>query len=112
MARVHAEMEWLNGPSQRGAGLELMAFVQAGGLAAQGGGSETYLPWMIAGVTTVIGSLATAVGITYRGQIKALENESRRKDEWIDKLVRQIGRTADVQDRTVSVVERRERAGR
>jgi hypothetical protein len=104
-------MEWLNGPCQRVRGLDLMMFVQAGGIAAQGG-SESYLPWLIAGVTTVIGSLATAVGITYRGQIKALETESRRKDELIDELVKQIGRTADVQDRTVSVVERRERAGR
>lgn len=78
--------------------------MQAGGLAAQGE-MGIDLPWIVAGLTTVIGSLATAVGITYRGQIKALENESRRKDELIDKLVRQIGRTADVQDRTVSLVE-------
>lgn len=61
---------------------------------------------MIALASGIVTSLVTAVGITYRGQIKALESESRRKDELIDKLVRQIGRTADVQDRTVSLVER------
>jgi hypothetical protein len=65
--------------------------------------------WVIAGLTTTIGTLSTVVGILYRGQVKALETESRRKDELIDELVKQIGRTADVQDRTVSVVEQRER---
>jgi hypothetical protein len=65
--------------------------------------------WVIAGLTTTVGTLSTVVGILYRGQVKALETESRRKDELIDELVKQIGRTADVQDRTVSVVEQRER---
>lgn len=76
--------------------------------------------WAIAGLTTIIGTLSTVIGILYRNQVKAAEaesrraeaesrrvsDESRRKDELIDKLVRQIGRTADVQDRTVSLVER------
>lgn len=85
--------------------MDLIFFLlQAGGLAAQEG-SGIDLPWVVAGLTTIIGSLATAVGITYRGQIKALENESKRKDELIDRLVRQIGRTADVQDRAITVVE-------
>jgi hypothetical protein len=56
--------------------------------------------------------LSGQIGILYRGQVKALETESRRKDELIDELVKQIGRTADVQDRTVSVVEQRERGRR
>lgn len=68
--------------------------------------------WVIAALTTAIGTLSTVVGILYRGQVKALETESRRKDELIDELILQIGRTADVQDRTVSVVEQRERARR
>jgi hypothetical protein len=68
--------------------------------------------WVIAGLTTTIGTLSTVIGILYRGQVKALETESRRKDELIDELVSQIGRAADVQDRTVSVVEQRERGRR
>lgn len=68
--------------------------------------------WVIATLMTTLGSLSTVIGILYRGQVKALETESRRKDELIDELVKQIGRTADVQDRTVSVVEQRERGRR
>jgi hypothetical protein len=59
--------------------------------------------WVITTLMSVLGIMST---------VKALETESHRKDELIDELVKQIGRTADVQDRTVSVVEQRERGRR
>jgi hypothetical protein len=67
------------------------------------------LPWLIAGMATLIGSLSAAVGVTYRGQVRTLETESKRKDELIDRLTAQIERMADVQDRSVSFVEREHR---
>jgi ABC-type hemin transport system substrate-binding protein len=68
--------------------------------------------WVITTLMSVLGIMSTVIGVLYRGQVKALETESHRKDELIDELVKQIGRTADVQDRTVSVVEQRERGRR
>lgn len=58
--------------------------------------------WVIITLLGTIGSLATAVTVLWRQSVA----EGKRKDELIDRLVRQIGRTADVQDRTVSLVEK------
>jgi hypothetical protein len=67
------------------------------------------LPWLIAAMTTVIGSLSAAIGVLYRSQVRTLETESKRKDELIDRLTTQIERMAEVQDRSVSFVEREHR---
>lgn len=90
----------------------LYLLIQAGAPA----GVTLDLPWLIAGVSTIIGSLAATVGVVYRGQIAALkatndllQAEGKRKDELINELIVQLGRTTDVQERTVGVVERARR---
>lgn len=89
---------------------QVLLLLQAGVTAQEG--VRIDLPWLLTGIATVITSLVTAVGITYRGQIKALTDENKRKDQLIDKLIVQVRRTADVQDRTLTVVEERGRAQR
>jgi hypothetical protein len=64
------------------------------------------LPWLIAGMATIMGSLSAAIGVTYRGQVRALETENKRQEIIIDRLLKQVERTADIQDRSVSFVER------
>lgn len=64
------------------------------------------LVYWLAGV--MITALVSAVVALWRLSVA----EGKRKDQLIDELIVQIGRTADVQDRTVSVVEQRERGRR
>jgi hypothetical protein len=71
------------------------------------------LSWVIATITTVIGSLSTVIGFLYREQNKAkdayiawLTGENKRKDNQIERLIEQLHRVADVQDRGLSIVEK------
>jgi hypothetical protein len=54
-----------------------------------------------------ISSLTVAIGVLWRQSVA----ESRRKDELIDRLLKQLGRTTDATERVVSVAERRRERG-
>jgi hypothetical protein len=65
--------------------------------------------WAITAISGVIGTLATVIAYLYRAQItdlKAqidfLKDESKHKD---DRMIDQLNRVADVQDRGLSLVE-------
>jgi hypothetical protein len=71
------------------------------------------LAWLVAGVGTVATALTTTIAVLYRGQIDALkeriswlEAEVARGHAREDKLIEQVGRTADALDRDVSLHER------
>lgn len=51
---------------------------------------------------TVLSALTAALAALWRQSV----TEGKRKDELIDRLLDQINRTADVQDRTVSLQEK------
>jgi hypothetical protein len=61
--------------------------------------------WVIGLLLGAISVLAGVIGFLYRVQVA----ESKRKDELIDRLLRQANRTVDVTDRTVSLAEKRQR---
>lgn len=80
--------------------------------AAAQNGIEIDFAWVIAVIGSVIGTLGTVIGMLYRGQIAALQSqidflkeEGIRKDERAEKLIDQLDRVADVQDRGLSLVE-------
>lgn len=69
--------------------------------------------WVIAGIGLVVSTLSGTVAVLYRANIVALrerivwlEGELGKRDHREDRLIEQIGRVADVQDRSVSLVER------
>lgn len=61
------------------------------------------LPWVLAGVGTVISSLSGAVAFLYRGRIADLQARIKRQDEQIDRLL------ADVEPRLGRIEERQGR---
>lgn len=61
--------------------------------------------WVVAGVTTVVGSLATAVGITYRGQIKALTDENQFLRSLLATSVGVAGHQSKNLERAVTLAE-------
>jgi hypothetical protein len=76
--------------------------------------------WVIATLLAVVSTLTGTIAFLYRGQIEALreritwlESEGKHKDERTDRLIEQVGRAANVTDRSVSLAEReRERTHR
>lgn len=76
--------------------------------------------WVVATGTALLSMLTGTITFLYRGQIQAmkdriawLEQEGKRKDERTDRLIQQIGRVANVTERSVSLAEREhERARR
>lgn len=82
-----------------------MALLQAAIAPAQDG-IRIEPAWIITAVSSIITALVTALGVTYRGQVQVLTSENKRKDDLVDRLIAQIGRAADAQDRTVTLIER------
>jgi hypothetical protein len=81
-------------------------------LQATGPGIQIDPAWAITAISGVIGTLATVIAYLYRAQItdlKAqidfLKDESKHKDERADRMIDQLNRVADVQDRGLSLVE-------
>lgn len=75
--------------------------------------------WVIAGIGIVVTTLSSTVAILYRANIVALrerivwlEGELGKRDAREDKLISQIGRTADIGERSLSIAERGERGMR
>lgn len=76
------------------------------------GGIQIDPAWLITIVVSIVGSLSTVIAFLYRGQVEAmqaqidfLKEEGKRKDERAEKLIDQLNRVADVQDRGLSLVE-------
>lgn len=60
--------------------------------------------WVIGMLMSAIGALVSGIVVMWRQSLA----ENKRKDELIDRLLRQAGRAADVTDRTVSLAEKRQ----
>ena len=69
------------------------------------GGLSIDPAWAIGMLMSTIGALVSALVVMWRQS----QMENKRKDELIDRLLRQVGRAADVTDRTVSLAEKRQR---
>jgi membrane protein implicated in regulation of membrane protease activity len=65
-------------------------------------------PGLVALAGTMLSALTTAIAVLWRQSVA----ESRRKDELIDRLLEQVGRTAEATDRAVSHAERDRRISR
>ena len=64
--------------------------------------------WVIGALISALGAMSTVVLAMWRYFVA----EGKRKDELIDRLLRQTARTAEVTDRVVSTAETRERGTR
>lgn len=69
--------------------------------------------WVVAGIGIVIATLSSTVAFLYRSNIVALreritwlEGELTKRDTREDRLISQIGRTADIGERSLSIAER------
>lgn len=61
------------------------------------------LPWVLAGISTVVASLSTALVAVYHGRISDLKERIARQDKQIDELL------ADVAPRVRQIEERQSR---
>ena len=85
--------------------LSVFAFQASGGL-------EIETAWLISAIMALLGTLSAVIAVLYRGQVAALQSqidflkeEGKRKDERAERLLEQLDRVADVQDRGLSLVE-------
>lgn len=76
------------------------------------GGIQIEPSWLITTIVTLLGALASVIAFLYRGQVQALKDQiedlkgERTKDrEEMHRLIDQLDRVADVQDRGLSIVE-------
>lgn len=76
------------------------------------GGIQIDPAWLITTIVTLIGSLASVIAFLYRGQVGALRDQiedlkaERQEDRHeLRRLLDQVDRVADVQDRGLSIVE-------
>jgi hypothetical protein len=70
---------------------------------------DAFLPWIIATGATIITSLVTALGITYRGQIKALTDENKFLRSLLFEYAGVSKRQTTIADRAVTQTEVRAR---
>lgn len=76
------------------------------------GGIQIDPAWAIATVTSLLGIAGSVIALLYRAQVAALQDqinylkdESKTKDERTQRMIDQLNRVADVQDRGLTIVE-------
>jgi hypothetical protein len=76
------------------------------------GGLQVDPAWLVTTIAGLLGTLATVIAFLYRQQvndlretIQFLKDEGKHKDERAEKIIDQLGRVADLQDRGLSLVE-------
>lgn len=86
---------------------QVLLLLQAGVTAQEG--VRIDLPWLLTGLATILTSLVTAVGVTYRGQIKALEDENRFLRGLVSQQAGTSETSTEVQRRAILLAEMRAR---